>query len=64
MGPDHWGRSSPEWSIGFAKLPDDPEWTEDNVAPMIREFLGIPNLELRIRCKTEWSVEGVVANSY
>jgi len=64
MGPGNWGRHSPEWSISFPKMPDDPEWTEENVVPMVRKILGIPELELSVLCKTEWTVEGVLANAY
>jgi len=64
MGPGNWGRHSPEWSISFPKMADDPEWTEENVVPMVRKILGIPELELSVLCKTEWTVEGVLANAY
>jgi 2,4-dichlorophenol 6-monooxygenase len=65
MGPGKWGRHSPEWSIGFARAPFYPEKLTDELATSeIRALLGIPDLQVKIRCITEWAVEGVLADSY
>jgi 2,4-dichlorophenol 6-monooxygenase len=64
MGPVEWGRHSPEWSIGFARMPWDPDFTADNVTPEIRKILGLPDLNIKVRCVSQWNVEGVVASKY
>lgn len=65
MGPEKWGRFSPEWSLGFPRMPFDPEKiTDDMAVEEVRKILGIPDLEVKVRCVSEWSVEGVLADRY
>lgn len=65
MGPEKWGRHSPEWSLGFPKMPFDPkEITDEMAIDEVRKILGIPDLEVKVRCVSEWSVEGVLADRY
>jgi len=65
MGPEKWGRFSPEWSLGFPKMPFDPEeFTDSMAADEVRKILGISDLEVKVRCVSEWSVEGVLADRY
>jgi 2,4-dichlorophenol 6-monooxygenase len=64
MGPNEWGRHSPEWSIGFAKMPFDNEFTEENVIPVVKEILGLPDLKVKVRAVSQWTVGGVLADKY
>lgn len=65
MGPEKWGRYSPEWSLGFPKMPFDPEtFTDEAAAEEIRKILGLPDLEVKVRYVSQWNVEGVLAERY
>lgn len=64
MGPGQWGRHSPEWSLGFPRMPFDPEFDESNVIPLIRDILGLPNLAIKVRRVSQWTVGGVLADKY
>ncbi len=65
MGPGVWGRRSPEWSLGFPRMPFDPEkFSDAAAADEVRKILGIADLAVKVRCVSEWAVEGVLAQRY
>lgn len=65
MGPDKWGRNSPEWSLGFPRMPfDPPSFNEEAAADEVRKILGVADLPVKVRCVSEWAVEGVLAERY
>jgi 2,4-dichlorophenol 6-monooxygenase len=65
MGPGKWGRHSPEWSFGFGRAPHHPEEITDAfVIGEIRAVLGIPDLAIKVRRISEWTLEGVLAERY
>ena len=65
MGPGQWGRNSPEWSLGFPRMPfDPPSFSDVAAADEVRKILGIPDLQVKVRCVSEWAVEGVLAQRY
>ena len=65
MGPGQWGRNSPEWSLGFPRMPfDPPSFNDEAAAEEVRKILGIPDLQVKVRCVSEWAVEGVLAQRY
>jgi 2,4-dichlorophenol 6-monooxygenase len=65
MGPDKWGRNSPEWALGFPRMPFDPERFDDEAAAdEVRKILGVADLAVSVRCVSEWAVEGVLSERY
>ena len=65
MGPDKWGRNSPEWSLGFPRMPfDPPSFGDEAAADEVRKILAIADLPVKVRCVSEWAVEGVLAERY
>ena len=65
MGPDKWGRNSPEWSLGFPRMPfDPPSFSDEAAADEVRKILAIADLPIKVRCVSEWAVEGVLAERY
>ncbi|MFM9023280.1 MAG: FAD-dependent monooxygenase [Solirubrobacterales bacterium] len=65
MGPDHWGPKSEEWAIHIIFLPDDPRMPEeDAVEAMVRESLGIEDLEMEVHRVTRWEVGAVLAERF
>ncbi|MFB7759068.1 FAD-dependent monooxygenase [Streptomyces xiamenensis] len=62
MGPK-WGKECAEWVLHFH--PGDPgQFDEEQIAPKIREVLGIPDLELTLHHVTNWTVEALLAERY
>ncbi|MFM8761741.1 MAG: FAD-dependent monooxygenase [Solirubrobacterales bacterium] len=65
MGPDNWGPKSEEWAIHIIFLPDDPRMPgEDAVEAMVRESLGIEDLEMEVHRVTRWEVGAVLAERF
>ena len=65
MGPDKWGRNSPEWSLGLPRMPFDPlSFSDEEAADEVRKILGVADLPIKVRCVSEWVVEGVLAERY
>ncbi|MGO8909862.1 MAG: FAD-dependent monooxygenase [Bradyrhizobium sp.] len=65
MGPGKWGRNSPEWSLGFPRMPfDPPAFSDEAATEEVRKILGIADLPVKVRCVSEWAVEGVLAERY
>jgi len=65
MGPDKWGRNSPEWSLGLPRMPfDPPSFSDEAAADEVRKILGVADLPIKVRCVSEWVVEGVLAERY
>jgi 2,4-dichlorophenol 6-monooxygenase len=63
MGPTHWGPKSEEWVFHMNYAPElEPQFETDDMAiAIMRERLGIPNLELKVHVVTRWRLEGLVA---
>ena len=63
MGPDHWGPDSEEWVFHMNYLPEEADRfdTDDKVLAVMRERLGIPDLDPKVHIVTRWSLEGLVA---
>ncbi len=63
MGPDHWGPKSEEWVFHMNYPPElEPQFETDDMAiAIMRERLGIPDLELKVHIVTRWRLEGLVA---
>jgi 2,4-dichlorophenol 6-monooxygenase len=64
LGPDKWGRHSPEWRIGIPPMPGEPELTVDTAPALIRDVLKLPNLEIKVRAVDTWAVGGILADKY
>ena len=65
MGPDHWGPKSEEWAIHVIFLPDDPRMPEeDGVEALVRESLGIEELDMEVHRVTRWEVGAVLAERF
>ncbi|KOV53314.1 aromatic ring hydroxylase [Streptomyces sp. AS58] len=70
MGPSYgkgtdWARESEEWGVSFALRPEDgTTLTEDTVAPIIRQALRLPDLDLTVHRTSTWGVERVVADRF
>lgn len=64
MGPQRFDRHSEEWVVHFAFRPDDPEFSEADIVPRIRELLRIPGLEIKVHKVSHWIVEAVLATRY
>ena len=63
MGPDHWGAQSEEWVFHMNYPPHlEPLFATDDMAvAMMRERLGLPELDVRVHIVTRWQLEGLVA---
>lgn len=65
IGPDRWGRDSPEWAIhtGF-RTRDPARFDSAAVLARMRRMLGIPDLELDVHAVSHWEFDGVVAQCF
>ena len=63
MGPDHWGPDSEEWVFHMNYLPEEADRfdTDEKVIDVMRERMGIPDLDPKVHLVTRWSLEGLVA---
>src|SRR5271166_660885 len=65
MGPRRWGPASEEWVIHLNYPAGDPRAHSDaQVEADSRQALGIPDLPMKIRKITRWSVEAVLASAF
>ena len=66
VGPDRWGRHSPQWVSTVTLAPGHEEEQFDAVAAAeaVRERLNISDLEMDVLNVTKWRVEGVYAERY
>ncbi len=65
MGPDNWGPKSEEWVIHIIFLPDDPQMPEeDGVEAMVRDSLGVQDVEMEVHRVTRWEVGAVLAERF
>lgn len=64
MGPDRFDRHAKEWVFHFAFQPDDPQFSEADIVPRIRELLRIPDLAIEVHKVSHWIVEAVLATKY
>ena len=63
MGPERWGRASEEWVFHMTYPPDlEPLFdTDEKAIGVMRERLGLPDLDIKVHVITRWRVEGLVA---
>ena len=63
MGPERWGRASEEWVFHMTYPPDlEPLFdTDEKAIAVMRERLGLPDLDIKVHVITRWRVEGLVA---
>jgi 2,4-dichlorophenol 6-monooxygenase len=63
MGPDHWGPESEEWVFHMTYPPAlEPLFdTDEKAIAVMRERLGLPDLDPRVHIITRWRLEGLVA---
>jgi 2,4-dichlorophenol 6-monooxygenase len=63
MGPERWGRHSEEWVFHMTYTPDlEPIFeTDEKAIAVMRERLGLPELEAKVHYITRWKLEGLVA---
>ncbi|HUM12621.1 MAG TPA: FAD-dependent monooxygenase [Myxococcaceae bacterium] len=63
MGPQRWGRNSEEWVFHMAYPPElEPLFdTDEKAVAIMRERLGLPDLNIKVHLITRWRVEGLVA---
>jgi 2,4-dichlorophenol 6-monooxygenase len=63
MGPERWGTQSEEWVFHMNYPPDlEPLFdTDDKAVAVMRERLGLPDLDLKVHVVTRWRLEGLVA---
>lgn len=64
MGPTHFDRRSEEWVFHFAFQPNDPDFSEADIVPRIRQLLRIPDLDIKVHKVSHWIVEAVLATKY
>lgn len=64
MGPNEWGRHSPEWVIHIPPLPGNPDLTRETAPDAIRELLALPSLDIKIRTVSRWTIGGLLADKY
>jgi 2,4-dichlorophenol 6-monooxygenase len=64
MGPNEWGRHSPEWVIHIPPLPGTPDLTRDTAPETIRELLALPDLNIKIQAVSRWAIGGLLADKY
>lgn len=63
MGPDRWGPNSEEW-VFHMNYPPELEGqfeTDEQAIAVMRERLGIPDLQPKVHVVTRWRLEGLVA---
>lgn len=65
MGPDHWGTRSEEWVFHMNYPPDlEPLFdTDEKAVAVMRERLGLPDLDPKVHIVTRWKLEGLVAST-
>ena len=61
MGPNRWGTDAEEWVLHVATAEPGVPKDESVVVEIIRNTLGIPDLEPVIHSVGRWTVGGVVA---
>jgi 2,4-dichlorophenol 6-monooxygenase len=64
MGPNEWGRHSPEWVIHIPPVPGNPGITRETAADAIRTLLALPELNIKILTISRWTIGGVLADKY
>ena len=65
MGPQRWGLASQEWVMHLNYPAGDPRAQSDaQVEADARQALGVPDLPMKIRKITRWSVEAVMASAF
>ena len=64
MGPNEWGRHSPEWVIHIPPIPGNPDITRETAADAIRGLLALPELDINIRSISRWAIGGLLADKY
>jgi len=63
MGPERWGPASEEWVFHMTYPPDlEPLFdTDEKAIAVMRERLGLPDLDIKVHLITRWRLEGLVA---
>jgi 2,4-dichlorophenol 6-monooxygenase len=63
MGPERWGTRSEEWVFHMTYPPElEPLFdTDEKAVAVMRERLGIPDLDAKVHLITRWKLEGLVA---
>jgi 2,4-dichlorophenol 6-monooxygenase len=63
MGPERWGARSEEWVFHMTYPPAlEPRFdTDEKAIAVMRDRLGLPDLEAKVHLITRWKVEGLVA---
>lgn len=64
MGPTRFDRHSEEWVFHFAFQPGDPDFSEADIAPRIKQLLKTPDVDITVHKVSHWIVECVLANHY
>lgn len=63
VGPDRWGPLSEEWVLHFISFPGDhKQYDEQTCLALMRESLGLPDLEPQIHVINHWPLDAVVAS--
>ncbi len=62
LGPERWANESSEWLIGVQGLTQ--KTTADEVLPLLRRRLSIPDLQANIKAISHWEYEGIVAKKF
>ena len=62
LGPERWGNESSEWLIGVQGL--SRKTPAEEVLPLLRRRLSIPDLQANIKAISHWEYEGIVAKKF
>lgn len=65
MGPERWGSRSEEWVFHMTYPPElEPLFdTDEKAVAIMRDRLGLPDLEAKVHLITRWRIEGLVATT-
>ena len=63
MGPERWGTRSEEWVFHMSYPPElEPLFdTDEKAIAVMRERMGLPDLQAKVHVITRWRLEGLVA---
>lgn len=65
MGPRLWGARSTEWLVHLGSFKGDHKLFDDETAiRMMKECLGLPDLECEVHVINRWPLDAVVASRY
>ena len=65
MGPKEWGAQSADWLVHLASFQGDhKQFDEGTAIRIMKECLGLPDLDCTVHVITRWPLDAVVASRY